>query len=394
MRKCCLCVVLALVAGWCAAQENDLVRAAMYLSGASSPEEVPDDYVEQLQGARRVRVNSPGLRPGLLLSAWQVACIRDYRSRYGDILSWEELALVDGFSQEAVEALRPFLSLESDRSPGSVDTLRLRATVLARGTLSSVGAKAKVTGADWRAGGAWRGKDWTVHGEYNSRYGRVLIGDYHLRLGQGLLAWSGVQMNSLSTVDAFLLRPTGLSPSWSYSSAYGRRGLAYAYSGIHASGLVFGNLDGSYGAHGAWTGRRAQAGVTVLSEGRRWAFSADAFLNLRGHALAAEVAWRQGSFAARAGWKKKLGEQWKLAAQGRWLPSAFSGRKNGEYALAAGGAWQAGRRVQLFGKNGFGSSVPRHRLSLTLDGALLPIPGTDQRRVARLHFFHGEPFGD
>ena len=114
-----ICLILALYAPFAQAQEESVVKAALYLSGAASEEEIPADWTDRLETARTVRINSPHLRPGVLLMDYQVACILEYRASFGDILSWDELALVDGFSREAVEALRPFLSLEREGIPGA-----------------------------------------------------------------------------------------------------------------------------------------------------------------------------------------------------------------------------------------------------------------------------------
>ena len=136
--------------------QDEILRAALYLSGADSEEEIDQDWIQRLEGMNRV--NSGHLRPGLLTD-YQIATLADYRAAHGDILSWEELMLVDGFSREAVDALRPFLSLESRRLPGAVDTVRIKAEALLRTTLKNVGAKARVSGENWRVGGAWRNPD-------------------------------------------------------------------------------------------------------------------------------------------------------------------------------------------------------------------------------------------
>lgn len=363
------------------AQESAVVAAALYLSGAGSEEEIPSFWIEELEAVRPVRINRDGLRPGLLLTEYQVASIRDYRASSGDILSLEELSLVDGFSAEWVAALGPFVSLESARKAGDADTVRTRATVLVRGTLTAVGAKAKVSGESWRAGAAFRGRDGTFHAELTGRFGRVTAGDFNLRFGQGLALWSGFSMTSLSTVDAFFQRSAGLSPVWSYTSGLGYRGLGYSYSGKHWSGTAFAALGGSFGGHLARLFRHGQAGLTAFLSGGELTLSADTRWNIRGADLAAEVALRQGSPAVKSAFRMRLGELFKLAVQGRVMPSKFSGRKNGEYGLALGGAFSLGRWVTLAGKSGFGSSVPAHRVSLTADAALLPIPGTDPRRL-------------
>ena len=141
-----LCELLALSLR---AQDGDVIRAALYLSGASSEEELDATVVDRLENlrGRPIKVNKPSRRARELLSAYQIASLEDYRRNHGDILSCEELALVDGFNREAVVALRPFLSLDSEALPGSVDTLsRQKRLLLVRVTEKNWGAKYKSSG--------------------------------------------------------------------------------------------------------------------------------------------------------------------------------------------------------------------------------------------------------
>ena len=58
------------------------------------------------------------------------------------------------------------------------------------------------------------------------RLGKIVIGDYNLRYGQGLALWNGFRMTSLDSPESFYLRPSGISPYWSYSGTGSRRGVA------------------------------------------------------------------------------------------------------------------------------------------------------------------------
>lgn len=379
MKRFLTSLLLGLAAWSLTAQDDDVLRAAMYLSGASSEEEIPSDWVERLESVSVVRINAGHLAPGLLLSDYQVASIRDYRAVSGDILSWEELSLLDGFSPEAVAALRPFLSLYSSRLPGAADTVRVRGTALVRTTLSSVGAKAKVTGESWRVGAAWRGQDGSFYGEKQFGRWRVTAGDYHCKWGQGLVSWTGFSMESLSTLEAFVRRSTGISPVNSYTSSSSYRGAAGEYAGRHVRVAGFAALSGKLGLHGDWLARKGQLGLSVCWD-HGLALGLDGKYNSGGMDLSGEVAMREGAFGGKASARWKMGDSWKGALQGRVLPSRFSGKKNGEYALALGTAYTAGSWQSLSGRSGFGSSVPAHKASLTLDAALLPVPGADTRR--------------
>lgn len=380
MRRIVCVAVVALMSLRAASQDASVLRAALYLSGASSIEEVDQDWIERLEGMGRIRINANRLRPGILTD-YQIAALADYRATQGDILSWEELMLVDGFGREAVEALQPFLSLESRRLPGSTDRDRTRAEALVRTTLKQVGVKAKVSGENWRVGGAWRKQDWTAHAEADTRWGRLVVGDFNVRYGEGLAQWSGFSMESLSTVDAFIRRSSGIAPVWSYTSSSVHRGLAYEYGGRHWRASAWGTLATHFGAHGEYLGRWGQAGASLAWSPEGIAASLEASLNLKGADYRAEAAYRNRSVAGKASLRRKAGNQGKWALQMRVIPSKFSGKKNGEYGLAAGYSLQSGRWKALAGKTGFGSSVPLYKLSITLDGALLPVGGVDPRRL-------------
>lgn len=365
MKKCVLCFLGLLGALSLRAQDERVIRAALFLSGASCEEEIPAEWMEKMEGERAVHVNSPYLRAGILLSDYQVAGIRDYRSRNGDILSAQELALVDGFSQEAAAALEPFLLFDSSRLPGNVDTVRVHGSALVRSTRTTLGAKARFSGESWRAGGAWRGEDWTVYGEGSFRRWRLLAGDFHTRWGQGLAGWTGFSMESLSTLDAFIRRASGITPSGSYSAGNSLRGAALEYDTGRFRAAVFGGKD-FWGAHADCIWRRGQFGLTYASG----TLSVDGKWNLGGLDLAGEAACGNGAAAGKMAAAGKIGEHWKWAAQGRYLPSRHTGRKYGEYALAAG----------LRFRNHYNPDTPGHEASLTVDGAFLPVPGSDPKR--------------
>ena len=335
MKKKYLCLFVLLLGLPLYAQDASVLRAAMWLSGAASEEEIPADWVERLESTRVVRVNSPTLRAGDVLTDYQVACILDYRSRCGDILSFEELALVDGFSAEAVAALRPFLSLEAFGS--SVDPVR--ASVLARGTLSTFGMKGRVSGPGFQAGGAFRSKAGSFYLEGEYRHLRVLGGYFHARWGQGLASWTGFSMSSLSSLDAFVRRSTGLSPVWSYAPSSVYKGVAAEYSLSHLRFSAF--AGSSYGFHTDYMWRSGQVGVSWLP-GR---LALDGRLNVRGVDYVGEVAVGGRSVAFKT---SARGRFWAL--QGRFIPNKFSGKKNGEYALAGGLSFKGDRWVSLSGK--------------------------------------------
>lgn len=391
MKRLFISVVLGLAAWSLPAQEESVIRAAMYLSGAASEEEIPADLPERLEAAAVVRINNPHLRANLLISDYQAASIRDYRAVYGDILSAEELALVDGFGPVAAAALAPFLSFTSYRLPGQADTVRTRATALLRGALTTLGGKLKAggevprAGITWQAGGAWRrdgvwrtqadgsGKaDGSFYADATLGPWRLLAGHFNARWGQGLAAWSGFSMESLSTLDAFLKRPTGLSPVWSYAPSGIHRGVALSYdrAHIHAAGYIGQHND--YGLHADYLSRTAQLGITALwADATGCTLALDGRLTSRHALLTAELACRSRSVAFKTAASGRWNDSWKWAAQARALPRRFTGKKYGEYGTALGLAY-ASRRA---------GNTASSTATLTVDASLLPIPGTDPRRI-------------
>ena len=363
-------VLLVLLAAWpAAAQPDEVVRAALYLTGADSPEALDDRLVEELESFRNhpLSVNHASrarLLESGLLTPYQIAALEEYRSLSGDVLSFAELERVDGFGKEAVTALRPFLSLDSARRPGEAvrDTLTFRHSALVRVTLKDIGAKYRLTAGRWEGAGAWKGSDGTFYGLYRLRRGKILLGDYNVRYGQGLAFWSAFQLAGLSTPEAFSKRANGITPSWSFNGAGTYRGLAWDYTGRHGQFALFGAADGTVGAHAGGLGRSGQAGITATP--RR--ISLDGKYGVRGADLFGEAAWSGKGFAGLAGVLLPLGEHWKTALRLHAVPTAFSGKKNGEYGLAAGLSYLSDSRAV--------------KASLTVDAALLPKPETDTGR--------------
>lgn len=359
------------------AQDGDVLRAALYLGGASTEEELDATLVDRLENlrGRPIRVNKPSRRARELLSAYQLASLEDYRRSHGDVLSWEELALVDGFNKEAVAALKPFLSLDSEALPGAVDTLsRQKRQLLLRVTEKNFGAKYKSSGDRYQAGAAWRGEDGTFHADIQLGHHRLLLGDYNARFGQGAAHWSGFSMESLSTPDAFIRRSTGLRPAWSFSHDGLHRGGAWEYARGAFQGALFADAAGTMGLHAEGLWRTFQGGFTAMLEKSGPCFSLDGRWNWKGLDLAGELAWKNQSLGGKLASSWKPSDAWRLALQTRILPSRFTGKKNGEYGLALGASFDTDKRISLSGKTGFGSSVQVFSASFTADAALLPKP--------------------
>ena len=100
------------------AQDEDCVGAVMRFMGVTDLEELDSYEVERLSeyyyNPIELNLSSVSdLQKSGLFTYYQIVSLTDYRTRHGDLISFTELASVDGFTQVLVAALSPFVSLES-----------------------------------------------------------------------------------------------------------------------------------------------------------------------------------------------------------------------------------------------------------------------------------------
>jgi len=232
-------------------QAQDVENVAS-LVGAVSVEELEQSEIDHFEVLRRRKLyinlaSSSRLVSSGLLSPYQAASVLDYRSRNGDILSFTELAALDGFGPEYAEALKPYVSLQPSSSPLQQESRRLGMEMQLRECLKlekgeplqstyggklriSYGERLLVSATTKRPYGEGLGPPESFTGGivlYGRRLlGKIVVGDYNVRFGQGLVSWSGFSLTGFSSVQAFSKRPTGISPSWSYNSTAAGRGVA------------------------------------------------------------------------------------------------------------------------------------------------------------------------
>ena len=126
----------------------DFESAVLFLTGAPSIEDLDETTLERYRALqlRPLELNTCSrsrLVSSELMNAFQAASLLDWRNRSGDILSYTELALVDGFSQEYAEALKPFTSLSSQDPPGKRRSRRLYQNISLSGAVRSDGEDAE-----------------------------------------------------------------------------------------------------------------------------------------------------------------------------------------------------------------------------------------------------------
>ena len=341
-------------------------QALLTLTGASCAEELSEDEVQRYQSlaAHPVDLNRAGrsrlLSTGLL-TPFQVASLLDYRTRTGAVLSWTELALVDGFNARFVEALREFafLGLPEGEAPGQREDRRLRQSLTLRGAWRP--AEAAAWGAKYEAALGERVALYasvrttlsdpkpgfpTLSAAYYGRrvLGQLVVGHFNARFGQGLVQWSGFQLSGYSSLGALRKNGTGFSPTGSYGASllgvaadwhFGPWSLSTAYSWTGQRPIL--NLTRTW--------RTATAGLTATRE----AASLEARVSLPGWSLFGEAAyaWQKG-FSALAGayCVPSYGHRWGWLL--RWYGPAdkrYSGLAAGYEAPAFSATLDAGCRT-------------------------------------------------
>ena len=372
-------------------------EAVLLLSGASQMEELEESAVEVFENFRShpVAINccpkSRLLSCGLL-SRYQVASLLDYRQRCGDVLSVTELGAVDGFGGRTAEALRYFVTFEGTASRPRTG-VRQSLTVKGSGRLGGAdtsacgGLKYHLEAGDrvefnWcdrttysdrslgigSIGAAYYGKKWP---------GKVIVGDYNARFGQGLLMWTGFSLSGVSSAQALWRNGTGLSTSKSFTTPC--RGVAADCNlGSWCLSLAFDLASG--GARGILnmtrTGKIWQAGVTGLVEEGRWGLSADTRIGFGGGAFFGEVALerREGVSTALA---CVVGAFW-VPAYGTTLSGAVRA-----YPASFSGLSSAALRSSTKTSDEYGASLAFQSKTflLTADAAHHPSKGTSQVKL-------------
>ena len=236
------CVPVAL----CGQTEEELEAVTRW--AGSDVEDMDGDEVERLCDLMRrplkLNISSHSdLLESELLSRYQVASLLDYRKRNGWVMSFMELAAVDGFGEDFVDHIRPFISLDlpSVQGGGTMKNEALLRTVLKakdghlRYSYSSryiigIGESLSASVSLSRSLDAMRfcpdliggHVKWSLH-KYPVK---VIFGDFNARFGQGLTLWNGMVMNSYDTPSSFMKRSSGITASGSLTGKYAFTGIA------------------------------------------------------------------------------------------------------------------------------------------------------------------------
>ena len=298
------------------AQSSNEIEKILLLSGVTSAEELTAEDFELLQDALRhpIRINLASksrLISSGLFSPYQAVSLIDYRKRFGDVLSYAELAAVDGFGIHCVEMLKPFINLDTrghdELSAPKVNSVYNELSL--RG-----GYRYSAKEQDWHYGlkygldagpfqvsiGGSRSRtaktsaptDYTgsLCYDFKKLDARVILGDYNARFGQGLLAWNGAFINSLRTPSSFMKKASGLTPVRSFTGSVANTGMTMEFGFKQTSLAAAYSFGGQKIVNFRRFGRVGTAGMTILNDGG-WKSSLDAAVCIRGVNLFGETVY-------------------------------------------------------------------------------------------------------
>lgn len=430
-------IVSLLLPALAAAQDDGQVSAIMAFLGVTSIEDADAEEFERLSDmfADPLEINAEGqekLVSSGLFTRYQAASLTDYRDRHGDVLSLTELAALDGFGERHVVRIASFISLSVPdasvsrryRHKALSHDVAVRSSVRSDGGASgysgSYGMKYRLEYGDCLSMTAGVAASYTsypspyaVRGSmsYANGRGKIVIGDYNARFGQGLVVWNGMSFGGLGTPGAYIRNPSGISQPWSFSGSSSLTGAAAEYSFgpltlsllSDASGLVSGRGDAVFNAADlTWRGRNGEVSLTsavsvgmdrpvcreaVASVSQRWC--------LRGVDLSSEVScdWTAGLVAAAGGASLRCCEWLRIASLCRYYPSLYgashasaprTGTKTAnEYGVSSGAEVNVRDRLEgtlsadmaYFPVGKAGNAEGSRQLTLRSDMKLLVSPG-------------------
>ena len=390
-----------LISTLCTAQELSDIECIMKLSGATSADELDSYEMERLARYldKPILINSSSLEQlssSGILNNFQVAAILEYRRTHGDILSFGELSALDGFSQETVNVIRPFISLKGG-SISKIDASRADVDIVVKGSYKTsfdYGIKFKLESPGRYSLGL---SPYSAHLSYAFKKVplRVVAGDFNARFGQGLILWNGMSMSGLASPTSYVRNQTGAKPSWSFTGSSSLTGVASEFSlgRVVVSGMFimpdcrngFKSLMPALNV--SWYGKRCRAGVTHYSEfisGKLVAdmkTSVDYSICVDGVDLVSEFAydWVGSAVSGLTGVRYISGDM-TVASMLRYYHPNFSPTWSGAARSLTKCSNECGVSVSGLFYRGRMGEYRKHTFSFSLDGAYLPVSKRDDVR--------------
>jgi len=412
-RKIMLICVMIMRLDALSAQDDDAYMAVMGILGTEA-EEIDAEEAERLTRLFRdpIDLNTASVREltaSGLFSRYQIASLSDYISRNGEVMSFMELSSIDGFPEDIVMRIRPFVSVsQSSSDSGGM----VRSEITARSSLRrasgslrwNYATRYRLTKGDAVSASLSLSRSLDASALYpdaicssvgwNFRKApvRLVLGDFNARFGQGLSLWNGSFLNSKTSPSVFMKRPTGVTPSSSFNGNYSYTGTAVeaglgrfsltaflAFPGLKSLRKKPESFRLMPAVHLAYNGRHGEAGVTHFAEfsgvlpGGRPAIphmktSADAAVCIKGTDMFCEVTydWVERALSTVAGGIVPVGEDVDMAALLMIVPQ--------EYSAALSAELKKGKWLSM---KGAGGSFRRLTGTLTADIALYTAPKTD-----------------
>ena len=341
-------------------QNRPAIDVIINFLGTDDPQELDSDEVERLEHLLEdpIRINmldESKLRQSGLFTPYQVAVISDYISRHGPLRTFMELSYLDGFGEDFIQRVSPFIDLSIKEHMNS--GLRQEAVVRTSGKWQeskspdaayaikyriSAGERLKGTVAVSRpyAGGSMLPSVFSGSLAWSSgvRPLKVVTGDFYARFGQGLTLWSNSFLSNLTTPDNFMKRSTGITQPWSFTGTSALTGLAAEIGLGHWQVSVIaaipgvkeirsGNLQFMPAFNLAWYGRNGHVSFTHVLQlplspsapQTSLKTGLDAAFCIRGVNVFGEIAydWLAGVPKALAGTRFRAGEKTDMAVQAR-----------------------------------------------------------------------------
>ena len=391
-KKIILMLTLVIVATTVRAQDEGLVEAVRRFTGQADVESLHQDLMDSLDELyhRPLDINSAShsrLHSSGLFTPFQLASLMDYRQRHGGVMSLVEFSNIDGFSKDYIDRISPFVFIDTDAFRAGFAPRGFSAEVALRAGYkyyleksydrSTYAIKVKGTYSDkvsfclslnepydslriYPTGG-------TVNIAWMHRRGKVIMGSYNARFGQGLCLWNTASFSSLTSPAAFMKRPSGVSPSNSFTGSSAMTGFAADYSvgGWMLSALVdFPDLRHAvskpeklmispalnltrYGRFGHLSFTHNMAFGNFISGSfriPRMVSSIDASSCVRGVNVFGEAAydWVLSKPALLAGCEARTGDIFNMAALVRYLPAS------NEHGAAFAGEIRHGKHEEVF----------------------------------------------
>ena len=428
----CLVCMLVVSCGAVARAQQTSEEAILAFTGAADFSELDQEEFERLSDylVRPLRINyasQHALLESGLLDSFQAASLADYRSRHGDILSFAELAAVDGFGEHFVTLLRPFVRLdgllpeENRRKTSTEIKTRTALKPTYQGALRwsaglNVNLKHRIVQTHLAFSKALTERAPSLSSISGGMAFtlprsslRFFIGDFNARFGQGLVLWTGMGMGGISSTASLRKNTTGLSASSSFTGMYSLSGVA--------SDCVLGPFKLSLGLAlpGIRTLRASpedfalmpvadlslnlHCGQLSLTSYYHWNKDAKTSFSQRwctgGVDIFSEIAfdWLNKSPAALAGVAGNPAGWLRLAGMVRYYSSDFSPDRSAavrsltkctnEHSVSLAADFSFGKSLTLRGSEGFGSSQKRHTGSCSVDFGYFPVSKSAEDKMSR-----------